>query len=380
MATINLGRIGFVDKGAWADGLHKVLDTVTYNENVYACILEHTSVAGDILPTNGTYWELWVQNDDKYTKTETEALSRGFKNAIINGDFGENQYDDIDTAPVAMTNGVILIDRFTNNIGTVTGTLERILDQTVNSKVVNTLKAVSTSTGTVNGIIGAYQKSENLFLGETKTFSAWVKSNNANARLLVRTSVATYSSTPHSGGGGWEYLTVTCTIPATTTYLFCYASLIGASVGNVPITLSDYIESTMWQLESGTVATPFEQLLKGMQLANCQRYAYEICADTAGVIGVGLAYTTSIARVHVRFPTKMRVAPTITHVNPSPGLGFVIEYNGTSSSEAGDASSQVISSDGMEVVYTTGQTLTVGHAVGLRYALANTSIFASAEL
>lgn len=60
MPTVNLGRVGFVNKLAWADGVHKINDVVTYNGGTYACILAHTSVAGNIIPTNVTYWIEWI--------------------------------------------------------------------------------------------------------------------------------------------------------------------------------------------------------------------------------------------------------------------------------------------------------------------------------
>jgi hypothetical protein len=62
MADVNLGRIGFVNKGDWSDGEHKLHDIVKFNGNIYACILAHTSIAGNIDPTNTSYWQLWVNN------------------------------------------------------------------------------------------------------------------------------------------------------------------------------------------------------------------------------------------------------------------------------------------------------------------------------
>ena len=59
-STVNLGRVGYVSKGAWVDGIHKINDVVTFNYSTYACIQAHISTAGDILPTDTKYWELWV--------------------------------------------------------------------------------------------------------------------------------------------------------------------------------------------------------------------------------------------------------------------------------------------------------------------------------
>lgn len=60
MPTLNLGRVGFVSKGTWSNGLHKINDLVSYGTAKYACILEHTSTLGDINPTNTSYWQKWT--------------------------------------------------------------------------------------------------------------------------------------------------------------------------------------------------------------------------------------------------------------------------------------------------------------------------------
>lgn len=60
MATLNLGRVGFVNKGAYSGATaYKVNDVVTYNSGTYACIQAHTGQ----LPTVTAYWQNWVSND-----------------------------------------------------------------------------------------------------------------------------------------------------------------------------------------------------------------------------------------------------------------------------------------------------------------------------
>ena len=63
------------------------------------------------------------------------------------------------------------------------------------------------------------------------------------------------------------------------------------------------------QLEVGEKATPFEHRSYGDQLARCQRYYYQIEADT----GVNLAQSNDgHARMQLGHPTTMRAAPTAT--------------------------------------------------------------------
>lgn len=57
MPTINLGRVGFVQKGVHSLSTpYKVNDVVTYDGQVYACILANT---GEAL-SNTTYWSPWI--------------------------------------------------------------------------------------------------------------------------------------------------------------------------------------------------------------------------------------------------------------------------------------------------------------------------------
>lgn len=72
MAEVNLGRIGFVNKGGWQNGEHKLNDVVTYQNNLYGCIKKHTSINKNILPTNTQYWQILIDNTNVYTKEESK--------------------------------------------------------------------------------------------------------------------------------------------------------------------------------------------------------------------------------------------------------------------------------------------------------------------
>ena len=75
MSTANLGRVGFVNKGTWSDGVHKINDLVTYGTAKYACIVSHTSVLGNIIPTNISYWEKWTDYGIHSVSDITSAVS-----------------------------------------------------------------------------------------------------------------------------------------------------------------------------------------------------------------------------------------------------------------------------------------------------------------
>jgi hypothetical protein len=214
--------------------------------------------------------DLAYKQDIATLETAIAPYNKGFKNYIINGDFRINQRADIDTAPVTSTANIYQIDRIRNEVSSANRAIQRILNQTVNNKVVNTIKIVSSSTKTT--VIGVSQSLENFHKGETLTFSAWVKSNSTDARLRLKDGVNNYFSNPHSGSGEWEFLTLTATISASATELRASTYIISNTNGGVSIASGDYIESTMWQLEEGSVATPFENLSYALQYEQCRRY------------------------------------------------------------------------------------------------------------
>lgn len=90
MSTANLGRVGFVNKGVWADGLHKVNDLVTFGTAKYACILQHTSILGDIIPTNTTYWEKWTDYGSHSVTNISNTVSSSADSQYVNYFSGTN--------------------------------------------------------------------------------------------------------------------------------------------------------------------------------------------------------------------------------------------------------------------------------------------------
>jgi len=85
------------------------------------------------------------------------------------------------------------------------------------------------------------------------------------------------------------------------------------------------------QLELGTVATPFETRLYGLELSFCQRYLPALVSDgTVSLFGSGFAGSTTSFTTYVPFQVPARVAPTsivlssASHVTASiAGSNFV---------------------------------------------------------
>lgn len=63
MPTLNLGRVGFVNKGNWSiSTTYKINDVITYNHGTYAALQAHTGQT----PISGgsAYWQEWVTSDN----------------------------------------------------------------------------------------------------------------------------------------------------------------------------------------------------------------------------------------------------------------------------------------------------------------------------
>ena len=77
---------------------------------------------------------------------------------------------------------------------------------------------------------------------------------------------------------------------------------------NLADTVSNYINITGVQLETGTTATPFEHLQYGQQLALCLRYLPVVQATN--YVATGMCFSATNARCSVQFPVPSRVSPT----------------------------------------------------------------------
>ena len=304
----------------------------------------------------------------------TNIPPQGRKNIIINGDFRINQRN-LTASAVAVTNGAYNIDRMKNYLVGVSGTVALGDAEAVNGTYETPLKYTAGSTA--SGRIGGYQAVEDYHYGETLTASAWVKSDNANARIVAYDGSTNTSSNTHTGGGAWELLTVTFTQRANPDQLYIYTAIISATVGSVSIASGDYIYITKFQCERGSVATDFERLHKGEQLALCQRYYQrwgynDVTSGTdIGALTMWNLSTTACSSVQ-QFTTTMRGSPSIsvvgTPVNSSGGavadLKYSIYFSGGWKG-CSDISPNTVSKWGFRLDASTNDSMTSGGACGI---------------
>lgn len=240
------------------------------------------------------------------------------RNILINGDFRVSQRGDFTTASSSST-GAYYVDRwFCDHSGWTAN------KQVISADVPGMPRASKafqlTATQDFTGYLGFRQKVEysDQLIGRTLTYSGYVKSNSSNARLTVYIagSAQVFYSTTHSGSGGWERLTVTFTVGAGATMIYTDVFFASSSIGNVTVKNGDYFAATGLQLETGSVATPFEFRPYGTELALCQRYFWK-----PGGGFFGSYNTTTKVIVNYKFPVSMRATPTMG------STGALLTYN-----------------------------------------------------
>lgn len=103
MPTLNLGRVGFVNKGTWSGATaYKINDTVTYLGGTYACLIANT---GQTPVLGGTiYWQEWVSSDTMHlsgTETATGQKTFSLSPIVPTATPGDNTTKTASTAFVA---------------------------------------------------------------------------------------------------------------------------------------------------------------------------------------------------------------------------------------------------------------------------------------
>ena len=236
------------------------------------------------------------------------ASISGRKNIFINGDFSVNQRG-LTTSAVTATNNAYNIDRLANYIVGVGAQValgsEELIGGTYETPVKYTVSSAA------SGRLGALQKVEKWYKGQTVILSAWVKSNNSNARLRIYDGSNEFYSSTHTGGGAWEKLTATGTLATNAGQLYCYLFIVDGSGGSVTLTTNDYIHIAKYQLELGSTATDFEHRSYGEELALCQRYYQQTTGKYHPILRAYAPSATQLG-ISVDFPVTMRAIPTLT--------------------------------------------------------------------
>jgi hypothetical protein len=174
--------------------------------------------------------------------------------------------------------------------------------------------------------------------GETRSYVSTFTINAVNTWEQKTITVAGDTSGTWVGATNGEGIEVGITLAAGSTWFspsantwssaFYALGLSGAT--NFLATNGATLNITGVQLEVGSVATPFERIDYGRELAMCQRYYYLHASGSAKNIGVGVYFSTTNLQANISFPVSMRSAPTSAIVS---GTNYYIFFRDGASDE-----------------------------------------------
>ena len=193
MPSINLGRVGFVNKGNYGPSrAYKLNDIVKYQGKIYACIIPHTSPASGITEGN---WQLWLDtipgviqdgvvtneatwssfniNQVFYTKNETYNKTEIDTKTNINGFNDKQTTDDTDNFAIQETGGLFKKLSFANLKNWILSLFQPILTGTATFTATNN-KIVMT------GIVSSL----GLEVGDVIQFTSGTDAQNAKMRTV----------------------------------------------------------------------------------------------------------------------------------------------------------------------------------------------------
>jgi len=361
------------------------------------------------------------------TLATTAQASIGSKNLIINGDMRIAQRGTSATGLTNGSTGYYTVDRFQfveSGSPTFAWTMSQDTDVPTGQGFANSLKMDCTtaqaSLGTGDTLYLFHkiegQNLQQLSYGtanaKTMTLSFWVKSNKTGTYIAElyqtdATRAVSYAYTV-SSANTWEKKTITYvgdtsgqidndngtglqiafwlatgTDRSSGTLATSWASVNNPDRGvgqvNLADSTSNYINITGVQLETGTVATPFENLQYGQQLAMCQRY-YEKSwnqsvsvpsTDTGGAVAmVCMANSSTTLQnngVRHNFQYRKRTAPTVTVYPIASTTAGSISYARNGQPRATGTASLTNSSEMSIRVGGSASGLTAGYAVELLF-------------
>jgi hypothetical protein len=311
----------------------------------------------------------------------------GLRNRVINGNFYADQRNSgavqTITAAAALA---YTVDRF---YAYCTGA--NVTGQRVTGTAPNAYLYCFTGAASVTKI-GFAQRIENLNCQDLAGQTATLSIDLSNSLLTTVTWTAWYANTANTFGTLASptrtlISTGTFTVTSTLTRYSTNITIPAAATTGIEIELSvgAQISGTWnignWQLEFGSVATPFEQRPYGIELALCQRYfyAYTCGLSGAGDLGIGYLRSTTSFVTSVKMPVPLRVAPTAISFSGVVG-DYTYQAGGTTCAVNGIAA-VAYGTDSSSVEFTSATASTIGFG-GRVYgsAGARTLYFSGSEL
>jgi hypothetical protein len=318
----------------------------------------------------------------------TPVTQTGFRNLLINGDFRINQraftYVASDGIPeYNFDRWFIISGALNSSVTPQTFSLGNVIPGYESSNFLR-LTTPSTTKADMYDAIGQRIEDVRNLAGQTATISFWAKSGSATPNITVEL-IQNFGSGGSPSANVNIYVNKIALSTSWTRYTMTIAvpSISGKTIGTTANT--SYLELRVWgsagsnfnartnslgnqnntfdfwgfQIERGSIATPFEQRYIGLELAMCQRYFVRL-VDPSGT-GVSNGGTANGAtRVTVSLPVEMRIVPT--SLTASGTFNF---WDGTNAPTGTLASTSFFfgSKASIEVEFNLSSAITAGKAV-----------------
>jgi hypothetical protein len=325
--------------------------------------------------------------------------SLGFRNRIINGAMAINQRNT--TLSTNNSQGYS-VDRMWGFSGGSTAATFSQISSTGLAGFPFAIRCQRTAgnTGTNGVYMGQIVESNNLqdLQGQSVTISFWARAGSNysptsnSLTLFLRTgTVADQGLTALINGWtglvqqsssvtlttSWQFFSRTFSVASNAQELsaFFEAPTTGTAGAN------DFYDITGFQLEAGSVATPFERRDYGRELQMCQRYYYrnQGVGSQSFLNGVGGMFSTTAGRVSTAFPVFMRATPSALEQSGTASDYQVLQGSGgTNLSSVPTFQDATINGALTNIAITSGGT--VGSYAMIRSNTANAFLAWSAEL
>jgi hypothetical protein len=284
-----------------------------------------------------------------------------FRNKIINGAMEIAQRGNTFTnqATTSSPNGPYTLDRWKNNRAGDAPGLTVTQSTDAPQGFINSMKLQRVSGNTSNlstYVFHTLAREDSIPLaGETVTLSFYAKAGanysasgntisiqsqttttDSDTKVYAFSSPVTVDAKNFTLTTSWQRFSTTFTLGST---IRQFGFLVFSGTTSTALTgtagADDSWYATGFQLEEGSVATPFERRPYGTELRLCQRYYYKITPNaTAYPLGSLYVSSTTLGRCQTFFPVNMRVKPSALEQSGTAGDYSIATTNTTTTCSA----------------------------------------------
>ena len=257
----------------------------------------------------------------------------GFRNKIINGDFGINQRNVTTTT----SGGTFVFDRWMQWAADGTSTFSSesfaVGNAISDQEPIKYAQIITSGQSAVGAQSNIQQRVEDVrtCAGQQVVVSFWAKAGSGTPKIAVEieqnfgsggSAVVNYYGGFATISTTWARYSVALTVPSVAGKTIGTSSFMALNLWVSSGSTNGFRNGSMgiqnntfqfWgvQLEQNYQLTPFEQRPIGVELALCQRYYFRHTTNAVnGIVGSGVSENTTDTFFITYFPTQMRTVPT----------------------------------------------------------------------